>query len=201
MIEAIAVLRIELAYTDPPIWRRVEVPTNASLKIVHDVIQATMGWLDDHLWEFRIGNRCYGEPDSEWPTDNLFWARSIKLQALIDRGVTELPYTYDFGDNWKHVVSIEAVTPAEPGVVYPRYVSGERRGPPEDVGSVEGFYEFAEQIADPRHPQHEEAVAWYVDRYRQPFDPDAIDVTGIELRLADIAAKRGPPAPKALTVD
>jgi hypothetical protein len=50
---AIAVLRIELEDIEPLIWRRVAVPTSMNLKAVHDVIQATMGWLDYHLWQFE----------------------------------------------------------------------------------------------------------------------------------------------------
>ena len=29
-------------------------------------------------------------------------------------------YGYVFGEDWQHTVEIEAVAPAEPGVVYPR---------------------------------------------------------------------------------
>jgi hypothetical protein len=34
-----------------------ETPTSITLKVVHDVIQAVMGWLDYHLWEFTIAKR------------------------------------------------------------------------------------------------------------------------------------------------
>ena len=45
----IATVRIELRDTDPLIWREVEVPTSITLKVLHDVIQAVMGWFDYHL--------------------------------------------------------------------------------------------------------------------------------------------------------
>jgi Plasmid pRiA4b ORF-3-like protein len=35
-------VRIELRYTDPLIWRHVEVPTSITLKVLHDIIQAVM---------------------------------------------------------------------------------------------------------------------------------------------------------------
>jgi hypothetical protein len=41
----IATLRIELQDTDPVIWRQVEVPTSVTLKVLHDIIQAVMGWI------------------------------------------------------------------------------------------------------------------------------------------------------------
>ena len=53
----IATVRIELRYTDPLIWRQVEAPTSITLKILHDIVQAVMGWFDYHLWEFTIGKQ------------------------------------------------------------------------------------------------------------------------------------------------
>jgi hypothetical protein len=38
-----ATLDIELRHTDPLIWRRVDVPTSISLKVLHDIIQAVIG--------------------------------------------------------------------------------------------------------------------------------------------------------------
>ena len=65
----IATLRIELNYSDPPIWRLVEVPTSITLKVLHDIVQVTMGWLDYHLWEFRIDGTTHGPPmDEDWGT-------------------------------------------------------------------------------------------------------------------------------------
>ena len=66
----IATVRIELMDSDPLIWRQVEVPTSITLKVLHDVIQSVMGWLDYHLWEFTIGQQKYGLPmDEDWGTE------------------------------------------------------------------------------------------------------------------------------------
>ena len=46
----IATVRIELQDTDPVIWRQVEVPTSVTLKVLHDIVQAVMGWFNYHLW-------------------------------------------------------------------------------------------------------------------------------------------------------
>jgi len=53
--DEIATIRIELRGTDPVIWRQVEVPTSITLKGLHDIVQAAMGWCDCHLWGFTIG--------------------------------------------------------------------------------------------------------------------------------------------------
>jgi hypothetical protein len=55
--DEIATVRIELRYTEPLIWRQVEAPTSITFTMLHDIIQAAMGWCDCHLWEFRIGKQ------------------------------------------------------------------------------------------------------------------------------------------------
>ncbi len=60
--DAIAILRIEIEYIEPLIWRRIAVRTSMNLNALHKVIQAAMGWLDYHLWEFRADERRYGIP-------------------------------------------------------------------------------------------------------------------------------------------
>jgi hypothetical protein len=45
----IAILRIELEDIDPLIWRGVAVRTSMNLKVVHTVIQAARGWLDNRI--------------------------------------------------------------------------------------------------------------------------------------------------------
>lgn len=61
----ICTVRIELLDTDPLIWREVEVPPSVTLKVLHDIVQITMGWLDQHLWEFTINKQTDGLPMNE----------------------------------------------------------------------------------------------------------------------------------------
>ena len=166
-------LKITLDEVEPTVWRRVEVPATITLAKLHDVIQGAMGWFDSHLHEFRIGGRDYGEPDPDWDLDRKVYAdRRARLNRVAPaRGSTFL-YVYDFGDNWEHIVKVEAIRPAQPGVAYPRVTGGARACPPEDVGSVPGYERFREAIADPSHEEHEEMLAWIGG----PFDPDAFDL-------------------------
>ncbi len=184
--ETIARLRISLNDTDPEIWRVVDVPLTASLKMLHDIVQAAMGWQDYHLWEFETGDRRYGLPDPEWPDDELAAAKNIKLGALIERGVREMTYTYDMGDNWEHAIAVEAVRPGDPDAKYPRFIDGARRCPPEDVGGAPGYENFLEAIADPDHEEHGELRQWYGG----PYDPDDIDELITKRRVAAIAIRR-----------
>ncbi len=126
--DRIARLRVQLDDIEPAIWRRIEVPLTISLKSLHDAIQAVMGWQDAHLYEFEVGDKHYGVPDPEWDRMRaVLNAKSAKLAAVIDRGVRTFAYVYDFGDNWRHTVTVEAVADGDPRAAYPRFLDGARR--------------------------------------------------------------------------
>ena len=145
----IATVRIELQHTDPLIWRQVEVPTSITLKVLHDIIQAVMGWFDDHLWEFTIGKQRYGlSMDEDFGTVPRAAAGKVRLRDLLKPRKTVIDYTYDFGDCWEHRLTVTDVRAGQPGVSYPRYIGGERNGPPEDCGGIPGFYALLDALAD-----------------------------------------------------
>lgn len=184
--ETIARLCISLDDIEPKIWRTVDMPVAGSLKMLHDVIQAAMGWQDYHFWHFEAGDRRCGRPDPEWPDSNLAAARNVKLATLIDRGIRQLTYTYDMGDDWRHTVTVEAVGPGEPDTKYPCFVAGERRCPPEDVGGFPGFELFLDAISDPAHEEHQQLRGWYGG----PFEPENIDELATKRAVAAIAIRR-----------
>jgi hypothetical protein len=47
-------IEIVLAETQPVVRRVVEVPDDASLAVLHEVVQDVMGWEHSHLHEFEI---------------------------------------------------------------------------------------------------------------------------------------------------
>jgi len=49
----IARLTITLDDVAPAVQRRIEVPLSITLERLHLTIQATMGWTNSHLYEFR----------------------------------------------------------------------------------------------------------------------------------------------------
>ncbi len=162
-------LKITLHDIDPPVWRRVQVWEDTKLPPLHRILQSLFNWEGYHLHEFRMGRRVYAEPD---PEDHHFGRktideRAVPLNALIDRVGDELEDHYDFGDNWRHYILLEAILLPEEGVAYPRCVAGERNGPPEDSGGPFRYADYLEALRDPDHPEHENLLQW-----RGPFDPD-----------------------------
>ena len=86
-----------------------------NLKAVHSVIQAAMGWLDCHLWEFEANGRKYSlliPNDPDW-NERITDAATTKLSSLMADGVTDMTYVYDMGDNWQHRIIVEKLMAAD----------------------------------------------------------------------------------------
>jgi hypothetical protein len=181
-------VKIELDDWQPAIWRRVEMSATASLKAVHDLIQAVMLFEGYHLFEFRTDGGRYAIPDPEWDSfgTKTVSAKSIKIGSLVERGISRFAYTYDFGDDWRFTITVEADQEADPTLEYPRFLDGEGRAPPEDVGGLSGFETFLDAMDNPRHEEHEDVLRWYGG----PFDPADIGRTEILKRVDKLARRR-----------
>ncbi len=172
-------LKIQLKGSKPPIWRRIQVPGRVSLAELHPIILAAMGWYGGHLYAFWVGQSQYGSPDPELDMGD---ARRLTLSAAARTGAP-LSYDYDFGDDWQHHISVEKILPAEPGVAYPRCLTGRRACPPEDCGGIYGFYELLDAAADPVHPEHE----WAQEVLPPGHDPAHFDLDWTNQRLSNPA--------------
>jgi hypothetical protein len=121
---AVHQLKIKLRRTSPPIWRRVEVASTMTLAELHDVIQASFGWDDDHLWEF---NTAYGKhgpvPDLGHQDPD-----AVALAQIAPEGTT-FSYVFDFGDYWDHQITVEKVVPAARTAHHPRCTGGRQPDP------------------------------------------------------------------------
>jgi hypothetical protein len=139
-----------------------------------------MGWEGYHLWAFEVEGDPYGD-DPEGDPD-MVSARKLKLNEIVRAGVTKFGYTYDFGDNWQHVVQVEKVLEADPKGKYPRCVKGSRACPPEDCGGPWGYGDFLEALQNPDHERHEEMLEWIGGE----FDPEAFDIEAVSKKLAKV---------------
>lgn len=185
----IARLRIILNDVEPMPMRHIEVPLKIRLDWLHEVIQASMGWTDTHLYEFRVGDAGWGVPDPDGFYDGPMDAKKMTLAKLLDHTATRtIRYVYNFGDDWDHSIRIERVNEAAPGMTYPRLLKATGACPPEDVGGAWGYEEFLEALADPDHKQHENMVRWSGG----DFDAEDAGADTIIERFERLAKKNGP---------
>jgi hypothetical protein len=176
--------RIVLQDSTPAIWRRFET-TDVTLEQLHALIQTAMGWTNSHLHQFEIAGRRYTHPRFLMDDLDDFGAiayRGKRVSDLVSEfgDKLKMSYEYDFGDGWRHEVTLEEVTQAEPKIRYPRCLDGERACPPEDVGGVYGFADFVEAITDPNHREHNQYLEWY-----GPFDPTKFDAAKATRRMRE----------------
>lgn len=206
-------IRIDLDDAQPPIWRRLDLRSDLTLDVMHQVIQDAFGWADSHLHRFAVGG-------SVWDRDAQFFLcpydvaegedegtpeEQVRLDQVLNEPGDVLRYVYDYGDDWHLRLRLEKTLPSEPATPPAVCVDGRRAAPPEDsrfeymsdglaalVGSPDRFEpaEVNELLERP----------WYVLRTRgvhprllELVDMLSITSDGVELG-ARLAALSDPPA-------
>ena len=177
----IARLRVEIEEVTPAVIRRVEVPLDTRLDKLNVILQVAIGWQNCHPFEFRHGDTVYGLVSSQNEI-NPVPAEKATLADLAKLGTT-FDYDYVFGDDWQHTLTIEAVSPGEAGVSYPRLIAAEGRCPPADIGGPEGYETFLLARANPEHLHHEGMLDWD----DPDFDPNQVDTAALKRNLANLA--------------
>lgn len=177
----IARLKVEIEEVEPAVIRHVEVPLDTRLDKLNVILQVAIGWQNCHPFEFRHGDTVYGLVSSQNEVNPLP-AEKATLADLAKLGST-FDYDYVFGDDWQHTLTIESVSPAAPGVTYPRLVAAQGRCPPADIGGPEGYETYLRALANPEHLHHEGMVEWD----DPDFDPHQVDAVALKRNLAKLA--------------
>jgi len=122
---AISVLQLRNALRglSPPVWRRLLIPEHVTLARLHEVIQAAMGWTDDHLHQFIIRGRRYGE-SREGALQFSTAATALTMNAFALREHEAFFYVYDFNAWWRHDIRVEQRMLRQDIVLLPRCVAG-----------------------------------------------------------------------------
>ncbi|ACZ30631.1 plasmid pRiA4b ORF-3 family protein [Xylanimonas cellulosilytica DSM 15894] len=161
-------VRVDLNRAKPSIWRRLDLRSDLTLDVVHDVLQDAFGWTDSHLHSFWLSAETYDHAAErylcpydidEGDLENLeeddgvrFPEEQIRLDEVLAAPGNVLAYLYDYGDNWDLTLRLEQVMPlTDDGRALARCVDGRRAAPPDDSGSVRTAGELAEVLDDPAH--------------------------------------------------
>jgi Plasmid pRiA4b ORF-3-like protein len=175
-------LKITLRGSKPLVWRRVIVPAQCNLETLHDVIQAAMGWSDDHLHAFEIdgqefaGRNPLGDVIDMEGDD----AAEYRLCDVVSGEKAKFNYQYDFGDSWDHLILVEKILPpdaAKPAQAF-TCIAGAGACPPEDCGGIWGYHHMLEVLKNPKNKEYKDLKEWAGD-----IDPDAFDLANVNKRL------------------
>jgi hypothetical protein len=181
-------LKVELAHIEPVIWRRFLVPSIVSLHRLHLILQDVMGWTNSHLYQFKIGEKEYGEPDPDDESNklNIINSRKTKLNRVIPPKGSIFIYEYDFGDGWIHNITVEDVLELSGKARYPICLDGERACPPEDSGGPFGYPRLLAIAANPDNEEYEEIKNWL----GRTFRPSLFSLQKVNRRLKPISLVR-----------
>lgn len=175
--------RITLEESDPPIWRRIQVPGNFNFRQLHLAIQEAMGWesseFDYHLHQFEMVHPrtskkvSIGIPDEDGFSDShVLSEKRVKIGNYFTLSNNKANYEYDFGDGWEHEILLEDILLAVVNERYPICVAGERACPPEDCGGIY-CYENLRTRSNRNTPQHDH------------FDPRLVELWQHHLKLTN----------------
>ena len=176
------ILHISIAFSDPLIWRRIQVPGDFSLAGLHDVIQKSMGWTDSHVHQFLVGKISY-EPtinDNTLRESKRFDEHKYKLHTLEDGMRFMFAYLYGAGEGWEHEISLEEVVPPTRELKHPILLAGDRCCPPETVGDI---HEYTELITALETPGSKKANSLYELSGEKDFDPSLFDLEAARQRV------------------
>ena len=186
-------LRVDLADSHPPIWRRLTLPSNLTLDVLHDVLQTAFGWTDSHLHRFGLATDRYSHetqgiltPYDVEEGDEGVLESELRLDQLLAKKNDRLLYTYDFGDDWEHSVKLEEVLPLPATDAAVRCIDGRRRGPTEDVGGIYGWEQFLAVAAGTTLPEYPEQLEIALELGLHGF-VDEIDLAEINRGLERLA--------------
>lgn len=157
-------LKVSMKGLKPPVWRRVIVPAGYSFSQLSVILIGAMGWSGYHLTghAFSTLGIEFTEMDGEdfdplWGTETLE-ASEYVIDDYLEQ-VRSYTFTYDYGDDWEHLVQIEKVL-EDYEKNYPQVVKYKGNLPLEDCGGLWGYQKLKEHLADPEDPEHEDAMEW-----------------------------------------
>ncbi|MDR3301669.1 MAG: plasmid pRiA4b ORF-3 family protein [Spirochaetaceae bacterium] len=181
--------------------RTVIVPANITFLKLHRIIQTLFAWQNYHLHDFKVYDKetADGVPIAEFREeyDDEFiylhdndigffdvlnpeqmkrmkhpprYKETTRLEKYIPAH-TLIAYTYDYGDDWIHRITLEKVID-DYAFTYPTCIRGEGDPPPEDSGGIGGYAHILQVLSNPKHREYRETASWV---RLEEFNIDAIN--------------------------
>ncbi|HLO83542.1 MAG TPA: plasmid pRiA4b ORF-3 family protein [Nostocaceae cyanobacterium] len=95
-------------------WRRISIPAKQKLSLLAAVILDAFDFDNDHLYEFSYKSRFGKTITIHHPyTERTPMVNKVKIGDLNLQAGTTMTYLFDFGDNWKFNVELEAIDPPD----------------------------------------------------------------------------------------
>ena len=122
----------------------------------------------------------YGIPDDLDADTEIVDAKKTKMSKVFKKAGQQYHYIYDFGDHWKHRITLEKAEAKE--MSSPYCIGGEGACPPEDVGGMHGYQEMLEAFRKPGKGQ-QGYREWLGLSEKEKWDVDFCSIREVNKRL------------------
>ena len=112
-------------------WRRLVVPSQLSLEHLVDSILDAFNFDKDHLYQFICQDRFGASFKISHPymEDSPPWTDEFQVGELPLQVGETMTFWFDFGDNWKFQLLLEAINPPEQKIKQPQLLEGSGEAP------------------------------------------------------------------------
>jgi len=177
-------LKLAVAFSDPLIWRTLEVPGNFTLAKLHEVIQICMGWDDSDTHQFLVGKIFYqsGFGIKDTKQEPQYDENNFELHQLEEGMQFLFTYLYDGGEGWELEITLQQTIPAGLKDDSPVLLDGERACPPAEIGDI---HRYQLLLADAEKRDDGSPVRFDIATISD-FNPAQFDMASVAERLAAI---------------
>lgn len=193
-------LKLSIDGSLPTIWRELKVRSTMSLHSLHEAILVVMEWHGFHSYEFDHAGHLYRNPeDGGKQVKNLQSSHRYSVGNLIDHVGQVLRYRYDFSDNWRVTITLEAILPIEQSLA-PHCAAGEQAPPFDDCGGIEEYRAIVDLLQLKEGKEYQELKQWLAEIQMSDFDAASFDLEEVNWELEHMhCSYLGDHQPVALT--
>ncbi|HKD16872.1 MAG TPA: plasmid pRiA4b ORF-3 family protein [Thermoanaerobaculia bacterium] len=138
-------LRVVLLEIVPPVWRRLDIPAQWTLRQLHTALRCAMGWSEGDSHRFRVGSALYGNTSERTPARDSRW---ITLGDIAAQGAKSFRYEIVSGESWEHEVLIESWEEDRGERPTAVCLGGERLWPPESAEGPDAWVERFDYLVE-----------------------------------------------------
>ena len=177
-------LKLAVAFSDPLIWRTIQVPGNMTLALLHKVIQVCMAWDDSDTHQFLVGKIFYqsGFGIKDMKKEPQYDENNFELHQLEEGMQFLFTYLYDGGEGWELEITLEETIRSGLGQDAPILIGGERACPPTTVGDI---HQYQTLLSGAEADGDNNRLSLNLPEISD-FDPDAFDGKALKDQLSAI---------------
>jgi|GEM_PF-804506 len=182
-------LRLAIPFSDPLIWRTLQVPGRLTLADLHQAIQICMGWQDDDSHQFLVGKIFYspGFGLENYQRKPEYDEAGFELHQLEEGMSFLFSYLYDGGHGWEVQIALEEILEPGSGGNHPVLLAGAHNSPPEDAGDIHQYQALLAALEQGGTDFEQIRMDF---EYTTDFDPSLFDPASLNKQLKKLRIRK-----------